>query len=65
VSFSNQDPERFLRPRDKRVVVRSTGADDRRPLEDGYDDHPQNCALDISPTLGLGTGLEAVTTDPS
>ena len=53
-----------MRQRDERLVIRSMGADTRRTMKSYYD-HPQSCALSVSPTLGLGTGLKAVTTDPS
>ena len=53
-----------MRQQDEPFVIRSTCANTRRTLKSCYD-HRQNCALYVSPTLGLGTGLNAVTTDPS
>ena len=44
-----------MRQRDERVVIRSTGANTRRPLKDGYYDHGQNCVEYVALMFGQGT----------
>ena len=53
-----------MRQQDERVVIRSTGANTRRPLQDGYDDRGQNCEEYIALMFGPGTRLKAATTGP-
>ena len=48
-----------MRQRDKRVVIRSTPANTRRSLKDGYSDHGQNCVDHIALMFGAGTRRKA------
>jgi hypothetical protein len=52
-----------VRQRDECVVIRSTGANTRRLLKDGYHDRRQNYVEYLALMLGPGTRLKPVPTD--